>query len=188
MKANPLCLIFVCIMMSMVLLACTAETGDTSGSSSQQTDFAANHGQAGVKDDESAPNILQIAAGSPDHKTLVAAVQAAELENVLVNPGPLTVFAPNDAAFAKLPEGTVETLLLPENKGKLANIVTSHASPGTFTGELLKDGSQIYLATGQYVDVEVKDGDTYVNGAKILGTVDASNGVVHVVDTVFLFD
>jgi uncharacterized surface protein with fasciclin (FAS1) repeats len=167
-KANPLYLALLCLTMCLVLFACSAETGDTSGSASQKTEFADNHGQAGVKDDESAPN--------------------AELENVLVNPGPLTVFAPNDAAFAKLPEGTVETLLKPENKGKLATIVTSHASPGTFTGELLKDGSQIYLATGQYVDVEVKDGVTYVNGAKILGTVDASNGVVHVVDTVFLFD
>ena len=187
-KVKPLYLAFLCIALCLVLFACSAETGDTSGSASQNTQFTDNHGQAGVKDDQSAPNILQIAIASPDHKTLVAAVQAAELENVLVNPGPLTVFAPNDAAFAKLPEGTVETLLKPENKGKLATIVTSHASPGTFTGELLADGSQIYLATGQYVDVEVRDGDTYVNGAKILGTVDASNGVVHVVDTVFLFD
>ena len=179
----------MCVTACLLLIgACTADTSDSSGSASNNNEFAANHGQAGVKDDQSAPNILQIAIGSPDHKTLVAAVQAAELENVLVNPGPLTVFAPNDAAFAKLPEGTVEMLLLTENKGKLATIVTSHASPGTFTGELLADGSQIYLATGQYVDVEVRDGDTYVNGAKILGTVDASNGVVHVIDTVFLFD
>ncbi|MGH1363761.1 MAG: fasciclin domain-containing protein [Calditrichia bacterium] len=145
------------------------------------------HGQAGVQDDESAKNILKVALGSPDHSTLVAAVQAAQLENVLVNAGPLTVFAPNNAAFAQLPAGALDELLKPENKRRLANIVTSHASPGTFKGEHLADGSKIYLATGQYVDVEVKDGDTYVNGAKILGTVDASNGVVHVVDKVFLF-
>jgi len=189
MKTKPLYLALVLVTTCLFLIgACATDNSDNSGSASNDKEFASNHGQAGVQDDQSAPNILQIAAGSPDHKTLVAAVQAAELENVLVNPGPLTVFAPNDAAFAKLPEGTVEMLLLPENKGKLATIVTSHASPGTFTGELLADGSQIYLATGQYVDVEVRDGDTYVNGAKILGTVDASNGVVHVVDTVFLFD
>ncbi|NNE35515.1 MAG: fasciclin domain-containing protein, partial [Rhodothermales bacterium] len=150
--------------------------------------FEENHGQAGVVDPDSKQNILQIAANSPDHTTLAAAVVAAELENVLVNPGPLTVFAPTNAAFDALPAGTVETLLKPENKAKLASIVTSHAAPGTFAGDLLKDGDSIYLATGQYVDVKVENGDTFVNGAKILGTVDASNGVVHVVDTVFLFD
>jgi uncharacterized surface protein with fasciclin (FAS1) repeats len=168
-----------------VLASCSS--GGESSSSSQE-EFAANHGQAGIVDDQSRKNILQIALASPDHKTLVAAVQAAQLENVLVNPGPLTVFAPNDDAFAKLPAGTIDELLKPENRGKLASIITSHASPGTFKDDLLADGSEIYLATGQYVKVEVKDGDTYVNGAKILGTVDASNGVVHVVDQVFLFD
>ncbi|MGD8306721.1 MAG: fasciclin domain-containing protein [Ignavibacteria bacterium] len=145
------------------------------------------HGQSGVVDDVSALNILQIAISSEDHSTLVAGVKAAELENVLVNPGPLTVFAPNNAAFDKLPEGTLDELLKPENKNKLANIITSHAAPGTFAGDLLKHGTKLYLATGQYVDVEVKDGDTFVNGSKLLGTVDASNGVVHVIEDVWLF-
>lgn len=172
----------------VLVVASCAPVDQSSNTAAAKTEFASNHSQAGVVDDESEKNILPIAASSSNHKTLVAAVQAAQLENVLVNPGPLTVFAPNDAAFAALPAGTVETLLKPENKLKLANIVTSHASPGTFKDDLLAHGSQIYLATGQYVDVEVKDGDTYVNGAKILGTVDASNGVVHVVDKVFLFD
>jgi len=172
----------------MFLIVSCSSGNESSNTESGSTEFAANHGQAGVVDDVSKKNILQIAIGSPDHSTLVAAVQAAQLENVLVNPGPLTVFAPNNDAFAKLPAGTVEELLKPENKGKLASIVTSHASPGTFKDELLADGSQIYLATGQYVDVEVKDGHTYVNGAKILATVDASNGVVHVIDQVFVFE
>jgi uncharacterized surface protein with fasciclin (FAS1) repeats len=132
------------------------------------------------------PNILQIAAESPDHTTLAAAIKAAGMEPTLVSAGPLTVFAPNDAAFAKLPAGTVEELVKPENKRKLELIITSHASPGTFTGLTLKAGMKIYLATGHYVDVEERDGDMYVNGAKILGTVSASNGVVHVVDSVFL--
>jgi uncharacterized surface protein with fasciclin (FAS1) repeats len=167
--------------MLLLISACAPADGPASSESSFDT-----HGQAGVVDPDSKPNVLQIAIGSADHTTLVAAVQAAELENVLSNPGPLTVFAPTNAAFDALPPGTVEDLLKPENKRKLAKIVTSHASPGTFKGALLKDGMQIYLATGQYVDVEVKDGATYVNGAKILGTVDASNGVVHVVDKVFL--
>jgi len=145
-----------------------------------------NRGQAYVRDERSAANILGVALSSPDHTTLVAAVQAAELENVLVNAGPLTVFAPTNAAFEALPAGTVEELLKPENKQKLAQIVTSHAAPGKFTIELLKDGDKLYQATGHYVDVEVRDGATYVNGARILASIPASNGVVHVVDQVFL--
>ena len=108
------------------------------------------------------------------------------LENVLVNQGPLTVFAPTDAAFAELPEGTVEELVKPENQATLSAIVTSHAAPGTYAGDLLTDGYQLYMATGHMVDVEVRDDGTYVNGAKILATVQATNGVVHVVDKVFL--
>ena len=152
----------------------------------EEASFAANHGQAGVVDEESAKNILQIALGSADHSTLVAAVKAAQLENVLVNPGPLTVFAPTNAAFEKLPAGTVEKLLKPENKQQLYKILTLHAAPGTFyVDKDLKDGSQIYQASGHYLDVEVKDGDTYVHGVKILASIDASNGVIHVIDEVF---
>lgn len=173
------------ILSSLLLIFLCSCHGDEKGNGGEN-EFD-THGQAGVVDDVSAMNILQIAMSSEDHTTLVAGIQAAELENVLVNPGPLTVFAPNNAAFDKLPEGTLDELLKPENKNKLAQIITSHAAPGTFTGNLLKDGTKIYLATGQYVDVVVKDGETYVNGSKLLGTVDASNGVVHIIDDVWLF-
>ena len=167
----------------LLLAACQPPSNDSAVSDGLDL---SDQGLASVVDENSEQNILQIAATSSDHTTLAAAVEAAEIQNVLVNQGPLTVFAPNNAAFDKLPDGTVKDLLKPENKSKLAKILTSHASPGTFKGDLLKPGTKIYLATGHYVDVEVKDGDTYVNGAKILGTVDASNGVVHVVDQVFL--
>ena len=174
--------------LSIFLLFAFCSCGDQqSDSSGEGTQFENLHGQAGVVDEDSKPNILQIAIGSPDHTTLVTGVQAAELENVLVNPGPLTVFAPTNAGFDKLPEGALDDLLKPENKNQLAKIITSHAAPGTFTIALLTDGSKIYMATGQYLDVEVVDGETYVNGSKILATVDASNGVVHVIDDVFLF-
>ncbi len=176
------------IFLSTVLIFSLISCGDQgSDSSTKESKFENLHGQAGVVDEDSAPNILQIAISSPDHTTLVAGVQAAELENVLANPGPLTVFAPTNAGFDKLPEGALDDLLKPENKNKLARIITSHAAPGTFDIPLLKDGSKLYMATGQYIDVEVKDGITYVNGSKILATVDASNGVVHVIDDVFLF-
>lgn len=177
-------IVFISLVSLLALFSCGEQQP---GSSGEGTQFENLHGQAGVVDEESEKNILQIAIGSSDHTTLVAGVQAAELENVLVNPGPLTVFAPTNSGFDKLPEGTLDELLKPENKNKLAKIITSHAAPGTFDIPLLKDGTKLYMATGQYLDVEVKDGDTYVNGVKILGSVDASNGVVHVIDEVFLF-
>lgn len=158
-------------------------TAETAGEST----LAANlPGQSGVQDDQSDPNILNIAVNSADHSTLVAAVLAADLQDVLTNAGPLTVFAPNNAAFDKLPAGTVETLLKPENKKMLANIITFHAAPGSYTGANIKGVMGIGQATGDKVKVEVKDGETYVNGAKVLGTVKASNGYVHVIDQVLL--
>ncbi len=175
--------VYVLLLMSSVLcVACQpGQSGDV------DYDAYRDQGQANVVDDVSEMNILNIAKSSPDHTTLAAAIEAAELQHVLVNPGPLTVFAPTNAAFDALPEGTVSELLKPANKGKLAKIVTSHASPGTFKGATLTPKMKIYLATGQYVDVVIENGDTFVNGAKILATIDASNGVVHVVDKVFLF-
>jgi uncharacterized surface protein with fasciclin (FAS1) repeats len=172
------------IFLALVASACRpAETADAPDDA-----FAArsNRGQAFIADENSDPNILNIAIGSPDHTTLVAAVQAAEIENVLVNAGPLTVFAPTNEAFDALPEGALEELLRPENKQTLYNVVASHASPGKFTMELLTDGMQLYQATGHYIDVEVREDGTYVNGAKILASIPATNGVVHVVDRVFL--
>ncbi len=171
----------------LLLAACTpADAPPETTTAGALSDAPSNRGQAGVVDDHSAPNILRVAMGSTDHTTLVAAVQAAGLENVLVNAGPLTVFAPTNAAFDALPAGTVEDLLKPENKAKLAQIVTSHAAPGKYTIEMLKDGDSVYQATGHHVAVEVRDDGTYVNGARILGSVIATNGVVHVVDKVFL--
>ena len=138
-------------------------------------------------DKDSEKNILQVAATSDAHTTLAAACTAAELLDVLANAGPLTVFAPTNAAFEKLPAGTVEDLLKPENKETLATIIKFHAAPGTYeVGKGLKDGTQIYMATGHYLPVEVKDDGTYVNGSKILGSVSATNGVVHVIEDVFL--
>ena len=181
MKRTP-AKIAVWITIPLTIVACrpagpASDSGETG---------AGTHGQAGVVDEVSDPNILQVALASPDHTTLVAAVQAAELENVLVNAGPLTVFAPTNAAFDQLPAGTVGDLLKPENKQKLVQIVTFHAAPGTYEGAGLRNGMQLYQATGHYIPVEVNDQGTCVNGAKILATIDATNGVVHVVDKVLL--
>lgn len=175
--------ILVTLLSGLLVVGCGQGAGTSGGDTAGG---APGRGQSGVVDDVSQANILQIAVGSPDHTTLVAAVEAAGMQDVLVNAGPLTVFAPTNEAFDALPAGTVEELLKPENKTKLAKIITSHAAPGEFKGDLLKNGMKLYQASGHYIDVEVKDGATYVNGAKILATIDASNGVVHVVDQVFL--
>lgn len=188
MMKNNVLKIFA-ILFSLSILSCSspAEKSDnTSNSSAASEPETRNLGQAGVVDEESANNILNVAISSPDHTTLVAAVQAAQIEHILVNAGPLTVFAPTNEAFAALPEGTVETLLLPENKADLAKILTRHAAPGTYKEMYLKDGMTLYMATGDYLPVVVTDGEYFVGGAKILGSVECSNGIVHVVDKVIL--
>ena len=168
----------------MLLSACTQPAASDGGSSGESTDYA--KGQSTVVDELSEKNILHVAIGSKDHTTLVTAVQATELEDVLTNAGPLTVFAPNNDAFAKVPEETLTDLLKPENKATLARIIKFHAAPGKYMGDGLKDGMRLFMASGHYLNIE-KDGDNVsIGGAKILGTVEASNGVVHVIDTVLL--
>ncbi|MFK2819317.1 fasciclin domain-containing protein [Flavobacteriaceae sp. LMIT009] len=159
----------------------------------QETTKAANldteeprTGQAFVTDDESRPSVLHIAIGSKDHSTLVAAVQAAKLENALVNAGPLMVFAPTNDAFAALPEGTVETLLKPENIDQLAHILKHHVTPGNYSKDFLKKFKKLGQASNLNVPVEVKGDDVYVGGAKIIASVPAGNGIVHVVDKVIV--
>lgn len=143
-------------------------------------------GQAFIEGDVSKPNVLQIAMNSPDHTTLVAAVQAADLENVLVNAGPLMVFAPTNDAFAALPAGTVEDLLKPENKQKLAAILKHHVTAGNYDKDFLKQFKKLGQADDTNATVEVKGDDVYVGGAKIIASVKAGNGIVHVVDKVIL--
>ncbi|GLU45214.1 fasciclin domain-containing protein [Allomuricauda sp. NBRC 101325] len=143
-------------------------------------------GQAFIKDDGSTPNVLQIALKSEDHTTLVAAVQAAQLENVLVNAGPLMVFAPTNAAFDALPEETLTDLLKPENKDALSDILKYHVTPGNYSKDFLKNFKKLGQANNQDVPVEVQGDDVFVGGAKIIGSISAGNGIVHVVDKVIL--
>ena len=144
-------------------------------------------GQSAVADDVSQKDVVKVAVGSPAHSTLVAAVKAAELVDVLSNAGPFTVFAPTNAAFDKLPKGTVESLLKPENKEKLADILQYHVAVGGYKEEMLTDGKTLNMANGGNVTVSVKDGKITLNGSATLGgTVVASNGLVHVIDGVLL--
>jgi len=148
-------------------------------------------GQSAVEAVEGAdPNVLQVAVSLPDFATLVVAVKAAGVEDALVNTGPLTVFAPVNGAFDKLPEGTVETLLKPENKSKLAFILTNHVAPANYPIKQLKKeakkGRKLYMASGKYLVVENKEDGIYVGGTKILKTVKVSNGWIHVIDNVLV--
>lgn len=163
-----------------------AKIEGTTSSTTPTTEEDKERGQAFIEDDGSTPNVLQIAIGSPDHTTLVAAVQAADLENVLVNAGPLMVFAPTNEAFAALPEGTVDNLLKPENKEALANILKYHVTPGNYSKDFLKKFKKLGQANDQNVMIVVEGDDVFVGGAKIIGSVKGGNGIVHVIDKVML--
>ncbi len=163
-----------------------AKQTTTSVQTTQEAVSDSQKGQAFIEDDSSTPNVLQIAMGSPDHTTLVAAVQAAGLENSLVNAGPLMVFAPTNEAFAALPPGTVEDLLKPENKQKLAAILKHHVTAGNYDKDFLKKFKKLGQADDTNVMVEVKGEDVFIGGAKIVASIKAGNGIVHVVDKVIL--
>lgn len=144
-------------------------------------------GQSGVKDDVSTPNVVQVAVGSADHTTLVTAVKAAALVDVLSNAGPFTVFAPTNAAFDKLPAGTVEGLLKPDQKDALSNILEYHVYVGVIKTEAMRDGQILGQVNGKNITVSVKDGKYMINDkATIVASVPASNGIIHVIDEVLL--
>ena len=136
-----------------------------------------------------AKDIVDTAIASGQFKTLVAAIQAASLEATLRGPGPFTVFAPTDAAFAALPAGTVESLLKPENKDKLAAVLTYHVVPGKVMAADVA-GKTVDPATVQGKTVKVvggADGKVMVNDAKVISAnIEASNGVIHVIDKVIM--
>jgi uncharacterized surface protein with fasciclin (FAS1) repeats len=132
-------------------------------------------------------DIVDTAVGAGSFGTLVAAVQAAGLVDTLKGPGPFTVFAPTDEAFAKLPAGTVEDLLKPENKDKLTAILTYHVLPGKVMSADIA-GKKLEAATvqGSMVDIDATNG-VMVDGAKVVtADIEATNGVIHVIDAVIL--
>ena len=132
-------------------------------------------------------NIVENAAGSADHTTLVAAVTAAGLGETLSGAGPFTVFAPTNAAFAALPAGAVDGLLKPEAKAKLTGVLTYHVVSGAVKAADLKDGQKIKTVQGEELTVAVKDGKVTINGANVtIADVVSSNGVTHVIDAVLM--
>ncbi|MFZ9387941.1 MAG: fasciclin domain-containing protein [Chitinophagaceae bacterium] len=145
-------------------------------------------GQEAVQDDLSQKDIVKIAVGSPDHTTLVAALKQAEYVNDLSNAGPFTVFAPTNAAFDKLPAGTVDGLMKDDKKADLQNILEYHVSIGVFREDMLQDGQVIGQANGDKITIQKgADGKIKINGtANVVAAIPASNGLIYVVDAVLL--
>lgn len=132
-------------------------------------------------------DIVDTAIGAGSFKTLVAAVQAAGLVETLKGPGPFTVFAPTDEAFAKLPAGTLDTLLKPENKDQLVKILTYHVVAGKVMAADVVKLDSAKTVQGGTLTIKVTDGKVYVDNAQVVKTdIAASNGVIHVIDAVVL--
>jgi uncharacterized surface protein with fasciclin (FAS1) repeats len=133
-----------------------------------------------------ATNIVSIASGSPDHTTLVAALKAADYVTSVAGSGPLTVFAPTNAAFDALPPGTLDDLLKPENVDALRNVLKYHVTTSALSVESLTEGRVLAMANGAKTEIH-RDGEAItINGAKIVASIPASNGMVHVIDAVLL--
>ncbi len=144
-----------------------------------------------VNAEDEPKDIVDTAVGAKKFTTLVAAVKAAGLVETLKGKGPFTVFAPLDSAFAKLPEGTVATLVKPENKKTLTGILTYHVVAGKVMAadaiKVAKGAGKAKTVQGSEIKITLKDGSVYVNGAKVVtADVKCSNGVIHIIDTVIM--
>ena len=149
--------------------------------------FAASQATAGDYKKKASKDIVDTAVAAGQFETLAAALGAADLVDTLKGDGPFTVFAPTDEAFAKLPEGTVESLLKPENRDQLIAILTYHVVPGAVRASDVVKLDAAKTVNGQSVAIQVADNGVQVDNANVIATdIEASNGVIHVIDTVIL--
>jgi len=169
----------------VILMSCN-------GSENSQTDKTVTTttpagGQEKVSDNDSQKDVVKVAVGSKDHTTLVAALKQADLVTALSNAGPFTVFAPTNAAFDKLPKGTVDELMKDEKKSDLQNVLQYHVTLSAMKVESFTDGQVLGMVNGDNVTVSVKDGKVMLNNsATIIASIPASNGMIHVIDGVLL--
>lgn len=133
-----------------------------------------------------ATNIVSIALGSKDHTTLVAALKAADYVTAVAASGPLTVFAPTNAAFDALPAGTLDSLLEPANADQLREVLKYHVTTSTLRAETLQDGQSLGMANGAKATIGRQGERVSINGAHVVASIPASNGIVHVIDAVLL--
>lgn len=178
--------LFSLLLVATLPLACSSGSEESAVPAAATPDAAPAVGQANVEDNESQKDVVKIAVGSPDHTTLVAALKAADLVNALANAGPFTVFAPTNAAFDNLPKGTVDDLLKPENVDKLRGILQHHVTTSVYDVADLTDGMTLSMADGGSVIIKKTGNDITIDGARIIGSVRGSNGMVHVVDSVIV--
>jgi len=178
---------------ALTLAACSSSTEETATASATAASETAAPMESAMPEAPPAETtaaatlgtIVDVASGADGFSTLVAAVSAAGLVDTMNGPGPFTVFAPTDEAFAALPPGVLDALLLPENKQTLVKILTYHVVPGTVLAADVMDG-EVATVEGQNVTLSTADGVT-INGAKVIqADVMADNGVIHVIDAVIL--
>jgi len=171
---------------SFIILSCNNTNTVTEEATTEPT-VGAGGGQASVKDDESAKDVVKIASGSQDHTTLVAAIKQADLVNSLSNAGPFTVFAPTNAAFDKVPKETLDNLMKNENKAQLQDILQYHVYVGSLKTEWMEDGQTFNQVNGGNITVTKKDGKVMINNtATVIASIPAANGIIHVIDAVLL--
>lgn len=172
----------------IAIISCNQGTGDKTGQiSAIDSTTAAGGGQENVNDNESQKDIVKVAASSKDFTTLVAALKQADLVTSLSNAGPFTVFAPTNVAFNKLPAGTVDGLMKDDKKDDLRNILQYHVALGGLKSDDFKDGQVLGMANGDNVTIHVKEGKiTLNNSVQIIGTMQASNGIIYAIDRVLL--
>ena len=175
----------------LTILAGIISCNNDSTSANEQTPTGetatVSGGQENVKDDESQKDVVKIAVASKDHTTLVAALKQAGLVTSLSNAGPFTVFAPTNAAFDKLPAGTVKSLMKDDKKEDLQNILEYHVTLSAMKTKSFQDGQTLGMVNGDNVTLSVRDGKvTLNNSAQVLTSITASNGIIHVIDGVLL--
>ena len=167
------------------MISCNEAPATTSTTSAETP--AVTGGQEKVSDDVSQKDVVKVAVASQDHTTLVAALKQADLVTALSNAGPFTVFAPTNAAFDKLPAGTVERLMKDDKKDDLQNILQYHVTLSALDASSFTDGQVLGMVNGDNVTVNIKDGKVMLNNsATIVASIRASNGMVHVIDGVLL--
>jgi uncharacterized surface protein with fasciclin (FAS1) repeats len=170
----------------VTFMSCNGSENGTSDKTTTTTTTPAG-GQEKVTDNDSQKDVVKVAMGSKDHTTLVAALKQAELVTALSNAGPFTVFAPTNAAFDKLPKGTVDELMKDDKKSDLQNILQYHVTLSAMKAESFTDGQVLGMVNGDNVTVNIKDGKVMLNNsATIIASIPASNGMIHVIDGVLL--
>lgn len=175
------------VMMIAAISFTSCNSSDTQNSTPAETENAPASTTSSAEDNVSQHDVVQVAIGSKDHTTLVAAVKQAELVEPLRKTGPYTVFAPTNEAFSKLPAGTVDGLMKPDQKDALADILQYHVSVGIYKEDMFQDGQVIGQVNSQNITISKKDGKIKINGtANILAAIPASNGLIYVIDQVLL--